>query len=105
MDRALVERVEDRVRDAVRRSGIDPIRDRDAIRRAVDEAVVAEALDGAQAGIDTHDIAQQVHDRVAGFGPLQPFFDDPEVEEVWINEPGRVFIARSGRSELTTTVL
>lgn len=105
MDRALAERVEDRVRDAVRRTGIDPIRDRDAIRRAVDEAVVAETLEGASSGIDAQDIAQQVHDRVAGFGPLQPFFDDPEVEEVWINEPGRVFIARSGRSELTTTVL
>jgi pilus assembly protein CpaF len=27
------------------------------------------------------------------------------VEEVWINEPGRVFVARRGRSELTTTIL
>jgi hypothetical protein len=24
---------------------------------------------------------------------------------VWINEPGRVFVARRGRSELTTTIL
>ena len=43
--------------------------------------------------------------RVSGFGPLQPFLDDPEVEEVWINDPSRVFIARRGRSELTTTIL
>jgi pilus assembly protein CpaF len=42
---------------------------------------------------------------VAGFGPLQRWFDDPEVEEIWINEPGRVFIARRGRTELTTTIL
>lgn len=105
MERALIERVEDRVRDAVRRTGIDPIRDRDSIRKAVDEAVLAETLEGIDVGVDTHDVAQQVHDRVSGFGPLQPFFDDPEVEEVWINEPGRVFVARAGRSELTTTVL
>ena len=39
--------------------------------------------------------------RVSGFGPLQPFLDDPEVEEVWINSPERVFIARRGRHELT----
>ena len=39
--------------------------------------------------------------RISGFGPLQPFLDDPEVEEVWINSPERVFIARRGRHELT----
>ena len=36
---------------------------------------------------------------------LQPYFDDPTVEEIWINEPSRVFIARHGKSELTTTIL
>lgn len=30
---------------------------------------------------------------------------DPEAEGTWINEPGRVFAARRGRSELTTTIL
>jgi pilus assembly protein CpaF len=49
--------------------------------------------------------ARVVYDAVAGFGPLQRYLDDPEVEELWINEPGRVFIARRGRSELTTTIL
>ena len=44
-------------------------------------------------------------DAVAGFGPLQTYLDDPTVEEIWINEPGRVFVARHGRSELTTIVL
>ena len=43
--------------------------------------------------------------RVAGFGPLQQYLDDPTVEEVWINEPQRVFVAREGRHELTTTIL
>jgi pilus assembly protein CpaF len=23
--------------------------------------------------------------RVAGFGPLQRYLDDPEVEEIWVN--------------------
>ena len=44
-------------------------------------------------------------DRVAGFGPLQRYLLHPEIEEIWVNEPGRVFIARRGRSELTTTIL
>ena len=42
---------------------------------------------------------------MSGFGPLQPFLDDPTVEEVWINDPSRVFIARHGRHELTNLVL
>ncbi len=44
-------------------------------------------------------------DRVVGVGPLQPFLDDPEVEEIWINEPGKVFVAKAGQPRLTTTVL
>jgi pilus assembly protein CpaF len=44
-------------------------------------------------------------DAVAGLGPLQQYLDDPEVEEIWINDPGRIFVARRGRSELTPTML
>lgn len=39
------------------------------------------------------------------FGPLQPLLDDTSIEEVWINAPDRVFVARGGRSELTSLVL
>ncbi len=46
-----------------------------------------------------------MYDAVAGFGPLQRYLDDPTVEEIWINEPTKVFIARRGTSELTTTLL
>jgi pilus assembly protein CpaF len=49
--------------------------------------------------------AKELLDAVAGLGPLQRFLDDPSIEEVWINEPGKVFVARSGRPELTTTIL
>ncbi|MGL5860621.1 MAG: CpaF family protein, partial [Phycicoccus sp.] len=42
---------------------------------------------------------------VAGYGPLQQYFDDPEVEEIWVNEPSSVFVARGGIAELTTTLL
>jgi len=39
------------------------------------------------------------------FGAIQEFLDDPSVEEIWINEPSRVFIARNGRAELTNVIL
>ena len=34
--------------------------------------------------------------QLSGFGPLQAYLDDPEVEELWINAPDRIFIARAG---------
>ena len=39
------------------------------------------------------------------FGPLAEFIRDPSVEEIWINSPERIFVARSGRSHLTNLVL
>ena len=39
------------------------------------------------------------------FGPLVGFMVDPTIEEVWINSPERIFVARSGRSELTMLLL
>ncbi|MDN5791222.1 MAG: Flp pilus assembly complex ATPase component TadA, partial [Micrococcales bacterium] len=36
---------------------------------------------------------------------LQQYFDDPTVEEIWINEPTKVFVARDGIAELTPTIL
>jgi pilus assembly protein CpaF len=104
-----VEAVELEVRELVRRRGIDPFQDRTAVRRLVDE-VVTDYHDRALTSTldplgDTRQAARAVYDAVAGFGPLQQHLDDPEVEELWINEPGRVFVAKRGRSELTTTIL
>ena len=39
------------------------------------------------------------------FGVLQPFLDDDSIEEIWINSPQRIFVARNGKSELTNIVL
>lgn len=47
---------------------------------------------------------QHVYDAVAGFGGLQPFLDDPDIEEIWLNAPDEVFVARNGESELTSLV-
>jgi pilus assembly protein CpaF len=39
------------------------------------------------------------------FGELQGFIDDPTIEEVWINSPNRIFVAKNGASSLTNLVL
>lgn len=99
----------DEVRELVRRRGVDPLHDTAAL-----EALVAEAsgdyLRRADAGlvpplVDPDAVGAEVVDSLAGLGPLQPYLDDDSIEEVWCNAPGRIFVARSGRPELTTTIL
>jgi hypothetical protein len=102
--------VEHEVRELVRRRGLDPGNgDAVAVRRLIDEVVADYAERSLVASmpplVDAGQVAKTVADRVVGMAPLQPFFDDPDVEEIWINEPGKVFVAKAGRSRLTTTVL
>jgi pilus assembly protein CpaF len=104
-----VDTVESEVRELVRRRGLDPVADRAAVRRLVEEVVSDyddRALSSSMPPLpDPSTAARAVYDAVAGFGPLQRHLDDRTVEEIWINEPGRVFVARRGRSELTNTIL
>lgn len=101
--------LEGEVKELIRRSGLDPDRDAVAVQRLVREAVDdwdERALVGGMPVLaDTASVAKSLWDTVAGYGPLQRYFDDPEVEEIWINEPSKVFVARGGVAELTTTIL
>lgn len=44
-------------------------------------------------------LGQYLRDELLGLGPLQQFLDDPGIEEIWINSPDHVFVARAGVSE------
>jgi pilus assembly protein CpaF len=48
---------------------------------------------------DTDDAVRAVADRVSGYGALQPLLDDPTIEEIWINAPDCLFVARNGKAE------
>lgn len=104
-----VDHIRDEVRELVRRRGIDPLSDPRAARRLIDEVTDHYDERAGRSGLpvlhDRDGASRAVFDDLAGFGPLQRYFDDPAIEEIWINQPGKVFIARHGRSELTTTVL
>ncbi|GAB2978029.1 hypothetical protein [Actinotalea caeni] len=101
--------LETEVRELIRRRGLDPAADSEATRVLIADAV-ADYDERAMLGrvprlADLEEATKALHDAVVGLGPLQKYLDDPEIEEIWINEPGKVFVARSGRSELTTTIL
>ncbi len=101
--------VEAEVRELVRRGRIDPARDLMAMRSLVEDAVLdydeRSLAGGLPSLVDVPATVKQVLDAVAGLGPLQQYLDDPTVEEIWVNEPSKVFVARDGQAELTTTIL
>ncbi|ANP71912.1 CpaF family protein [Cryobacterium arcticum] len=101
--------ITEQVRLRVRRDGVDLAGDgtltdqyvRDEVRRYSERAL------GGSAPLlaDEFQAAREVVAALTGFGALQPFLDDPDIEEIWINAPSRVFVARDGVPELTTMVL
>jgi pilus assembly protein CpaF len=101
--------VETRVREEIRRRGVDPVRDSATVRLLVDEVLAdwdKQALAGTVVPVANRaDAARAVLSNVSGLGPLQQYLDDPEVEEIWINRPSQVFVARRGVGELTPTIL
>jgi pilus assembly protein CpaF len=101
--------VEDEVRELIRRRGLDPLRQAGEVRRLVEAAVSdydERALLAPLPPIGPLEPARRfVFDAVAGFGALQPLLDDPGIEEVWLNSPHEVYVARNGESELTSISL
>ncbi|MBK8470023.1 MAG: ATPase, T2SS/T4P/T4SS family [Candidatus Phosphoribacter sp.] len=101
--------VESEVRELIRRSGLDPTRRPAEVDRLVREAVSDYDERAMRSGLpvlaDLEGAVKSILDVVAGFGPLQRYLDDPQIEEIWINSPDRVFVARAGVAELTTTIL
>lgn len=99
--------IEEEARERIRVHGLDAGSDAlDAVIRSVVEAYEERATRGeVPALLDADTIVGDIAARIGGYGPLQPFFDDPEVEEIWINSPSEIFISRRGKNELTPLVL
>lgn len=97
------------VRELIRTRGIDP-RTEPAQARELVLQVIHDYDERTLAGslpllADPEATGRRILDEVSGFGALQKYLDDPEVEEIWINAPQGVFISRRGISELTPTLL
>src|SRR5690554_4891635 len=101
--------LEGEVRELIRRRGLDPLGDPHGVRALVIDAVAdydaRSLLGGVPPLVDSVAAVKSLVDVIAGLGPLQRYLDDPEVEEIWVNGPAQVFVARHGEPELTTTIL
>ncbi len=95
--------IAERVRQRLRGEGTDPSADAAAARTvALDEVrrFNDAALSRGEALIvDEAECVRDVLASVSGFGALQPLLDDPEIEEIWVNGPDSVHIARGGVAE------
>jgi pilus assembly protein CpaF len=98
--------VESEVRELVLRRDV-ALDDAAELHQLLDEVVAdyrERFLDGGLPAL-TDEQVMQCRQRMAGFGALTPLLDDPAVEEIWVNEPGRVFVVRRGEHELTNIVM
>lgn len=93
------------MRERLRTERADPARHPDlAARIAYAEVRRHNDFALARGLVPVEDEAACVRDvlaAVTGYGPLQPYLDDPSIEEVWINAPDRIFAARGGVAERT----
>jgi pilus assembly protein CpaF len=95
--------VAERVRERLRAEQAEPGKDPDLasriawaeVRRHNDFALAR----GLMPVDDESACVREVLASVSGYGPLQPYLEDPTVEELWINAPDRIFVARGGVSE------
>lgn len=101
--------VEDEVREQIRQRGLDPAEDSYGVRQLVEDAVTQYDRRSMVTALPligpVEKAVKHIVDAVAGFGELQPLLDDSSIEEIWINGPSEVFVARAGRSELTSLTL
>ena len=95
------------VRARVWTGGISPQDESTELRHIVED-ILAREKNSTEFRFDAEPllpVAEHIALHISGFGLLQPLLEDPEVEEIWINEPDRIFVARNGRSELTNVIL
>ena len=95
--------VAERVRQRLRAEGTDPALEA-AAARAVALAEVRRFNDTALARgqeliDDEPGCVRDVLASMSGLGALQPLLDDPEIEEIWLNGPESIHVARGGVAE------
>jgi pilus assembly protein CpaF len=82
------------------------------INNVVIEHAIEDAIAESEVFVTASELTQPANQtkeqallQLSGLGQLQPFLDDPTVEEIWINEPSRIFVARNGIAQLTNLIL
>lgn len=101
--------IEAQLRQRLREQAINPNQQGELVREIARELIgdwQKQAAEGKKPSLDDPvGLETELLYLFCGLGPLQKFMEDPEVEEIWINDAGRIFVARQGKAELTTVLL
>lgn len=94
--------VTERVRQRLRTERIDPSSAGEQAR-LIAQAEVRRHNDLALSrGSDTIDdeagCVREIMASVSGYGALQSYLDDPEIEEIWLNAPDKIFFSKGGKT-------
>src|SRR5579875_644766 len=72
--------------------------DRDQLKMLI-AAILAD--ERALSPVERDSVVTILTNEIKGFGPIQPLLDDPEITEVMVNGPSRIFIERNGKIAAT----
>lgn len=50
---------------------------------------------------DRQRIAGEIFNEIQAFGPITPLLDDPEITEIMVNGPSRIYVEKGGKIQLT----
>ncbi len=83
-------------------SDLAPEKRRQAVEASLKEALARTKLTLSDS-IQVH-LIRDILDEVIGYGPIQSLLDDPNVTEIMVNGPRKVYVEKKGRLERTNIV-
>jgi pilus assembly protein CpaF len=69
------------------------------LRKIIDESI--DEYGKKISAADRDALADELFVYVASYGPIEQFFNDPQISEIMVNGPDQIFIERSGQMNLT----
>lgn len=80
----------DRSRELVRQRGLTA---KQAVQTAIDEFA-----ESSEQIVQEESLTSQIEVELLGYGVLQRYLDDPDIEEIWINKPGELhYFSKEGK--------
>ncbi len=97
IQRELVQRLD------IKRLTASHMQEDDLRKRAMDtiQTIIADVRQRLPSGIDPERLAKEVYDEAIGLGPLEDLLADPNITEIMVNGPERVYIEQEGKLKLT----
>jgi pilus assembly protein CpaF len=81
---------------------LTPEKRKQALQERLEEALARTNF--SLSGSIRKSLLRDILDEITGYGPLQPLLDDPEITEIMVNGPNKIYIEKNGRLERTNIV-